>query len=69
MDEIAARRQCPVSQVAINWCVQNQGVATALIGMTKTGHVAENCAAFTWKLTEAEMTRLNAAIDQTLKDE
>ena len=69
MDEIAARRQCPVSQVAINWCVQNQGVATALIGMTKPGHVAENCAAFTWKLTEAEMTRLNAAIDQTLKDE
>lgn len=59
--DVAAQRQKPVSQVAINWAVQQQGITTALVGCKTEAQAAENAAAGSWELTEAEWNRIDEA--------
>lgn len=62
LDAIAAKRNCPVAQVAINWSTQHPLVDTALLGVRNMREALENCAATSWELTDEELAILNAAI-------
>lgn len=62
LDAIAAQRNCPVAQVAINWSTQHPLVDTALLGVRNMHEALENCAATSWELTEEELAILNTAI-------
>lgn len=66
MDEIAAKYHATAGQVAINWSTQKTFVSTALIGVRSARHAHENCGGMNWTLTEAEMTYLDARIDEYL---
>ena len=63
MDEIAGEHKCPVSQVALNWSTQKDFVGTALVGVRSEAHADENCAAFAWELSEAEILRLDNELE------
>lgn len=62
LDAIAADRNKPVSQVTVNWSVQNPLVDTAIMGVRSISHADENCAAMEWSLSDDEIARINAAI-------
>jgi len=62
MDEIAAARQKPVAQVAINWSTQKDFMTTILVGVRNDKEAAENCAAFDWTLSDEEMASLDRAL-------
>lgn len=66
MDEIAAAHDATPAQVAINWSVSKEFVDTAILGFSKPKHAAQNCAAFDWRLSGAEVDALNAAIEKEL---
>ena len=55
---------CPVSQVALNWSTQKDFVGTALVGVRSEAHADENCAAFAWELSEAEILRLDNELER-----
>ena len=64
MDGIAEAHSALVSQVAIQWSVKKAFVDTAILGVSKKKHAAQNCGAFDWELTEEEM----AVLDQAIRD-
>ena len=64
MDEIAEGHGCPVGHVALNWSTQKEFVGTALVGVRSVEHAKENCSAFTWELTQEEMTRLDRKLEE-----
>ena len=64
MDEIAEEHDCPVGHVALNWSTQKEFVGTALVGVRSVEHAKENCSAFTWELTQEEMTRLDRKLEE-----
>jgi aryl-alcohol dehydrogenase-like predicted oxidoreductase len=66
LDAIAAERNVPLSQIAVNWNTQTPFVDTALIGVRNPKEAAENCAAMDWELTDEEFARINRAIDETV---
>ena len=60
MDEIvAARPGVSLVQVALNWVVRKAGVTSILIGARTGEQLADNLAAATWSLNDAEMARLD----------
>jgi aryl-alcohol dehydrogenase-like predicted oxidoreductase len=60
LEEIAAGREgATASQVALNWLVRKAGVASVLIGARTDVQLADNLAAATWSLSDAEMARLD----------
>ena len=62
LDKIAAEKNKPLAQIAINWSTQKDYVGTALCGVRNVKEAEENCATFDWTLTDDEM----ATIDQAL---
>lgn len=62
MDKIAAKRNVPLSQIAINWVVQKDYVLTALVGVRTGDHAKENCGAADWRLEADEMALLDAEV-------
>ncbi|MDD4797081.1 MAG: aldo/keto reductase [Eubacteriales bacterium] len=64
LDAIAEVHGRPVAQVAINWSTQHPLVDTALMGVRNVREAHENCAAMQWKLSQDEITLLNAAIEE-----
>ena len=64
LDVIAAERQQPLVQIALNWSTQKSYVGTALCGVRNVREARENCAAFEWKLTSEEMSRIDEALDR-----
>lgn len=62
MDEVARAHDALVSQVAIQWSVKKAFVDTAILGVSKPKHARQNCGAFDWEMTEAEMAMLDEAI-------
>jgi aryl-alcohol dehydrogenase-like predicted oxidoreductase len=66
LDAVAKDHNAPVSQVAINWSTQHPLVDTALLGVRDAEHARENIAAMDWELSDAEITRINKAIDETV---
>ena len=59
MDNIAAKHNCPVAQVAINWTGEQEFVGTALCGMANREQAEENVKAFDWTLSEEEKHALD----------
>ena len=66
LDQIAAEVGKPVSQVAVNWQTQQPHVSTALCGVRTAAEAVENCVAFEWELTDAQIQAINAAIAANL---
>ena len=66
LDQIAAEVGKPVSQVAVNWQTQQPHVSTALCGVRTAAEAVENCGAFEWELTDAQIQAINAAIAANL---
>nr|WP_122012544.1 aldo/keto reductase [Maliibacterium massiliense] len=66
LDAIAADHSVPVSQVAINWSRQHPLVTSAILGVRSRRHALENAAALSWDLSDAEMARINLAIEATV---
>ncbi len=63
MDRISAQTGKPLSQIALNWATQRDFVAAALCGVRTPAEAEENCAAFTWSLSEEQMAQLNTAVE------
>ena len=61
---IAAEYEKPVSQVAINWAVQNDFVTSSLVGMRTVAQARENAATGDWELSEASVAQINKAYDE-----
>ena len=58
MRAIAERENKTMSQVALNWCLQ-QGVVP-IPGARSVSQALDNCGAMGWDLSESDVTRLNA---------
>ncbi len=48
LDEVANAHNCPVSQVAVNWVIQQPGITTALVGMKSPAQAIANASAADW---------------------
>ena len=59
VDPIAEKYHAEVSQVILNWTVQQSYVSSALIGITSMKHVEENLKTFDFELTEEEIQLIN----------
>lgn len=57
---VAEEADRPVAQVALRWVMQRPGVASTLIGVRTAAQLADNLAATTFELTDAQMSRLDA---------
>lgn len=64
MDGIAEAHSVPVAQVALNWSCQKEYVGCSLVGVRSVAHAEENCAAFDWGLSDAEIAQLDAELDR-----
>lgn len=64
MDEIsAARGGVPLSEIAVNWALQKSFLTTALFGTQHRARAIENCHALDWTLSDAEVTKLDQALE------
>ncbi len=61
LDEIAKETGHSVAQIAINWVLQRPSVSTVIIGARNEEQLRQNLDAVNWKLTAAQMARLDAA--------
>jgi aryl-alcohol dehydrogenase-like predicted oxidoreductase len=59
LEEIAARREVSVAQVALNWVLRKPGVDTVIIGARNEGQLRDNLAAADWTLDPEEVRRLD----------
>lgn len=63
IDEIAKETGKTVPQIALNWLLQRPTVATLVIGARNEEQLRANLGALGWKLTPAQVARLDAASD------
>jgi myo-inositol catabolism protein IolS len=61
--EVAAPRGVPVSRVALAWVLRQPAVSTALVGPRTPAEVEDTLHAADVRLTEAELARIDAAMD------
>jgi len=61
LDEVAAETGKSVPQIALNWVLRRPTVSTAIIGARNETQLKQNLEAVGWKLTEAQIARLDAA--------
>ena len=61
LDEIAKETGRSVAQIAINWVLQRPSVCTVIIGARDEAQLKQNLAAAGWKLTPAQIAKLDAA--------
>lgn len=66
--DIAARRDKPVAQVALNWVLAQPGVTVALAGMRTAAQALVNCGAPDWELTDEELRCISAAQGAVVKE-
>lgn len=59
--EIAEDRHATPAQVAMNYLLRKPGVASAFIGARNEAQLKDNLGAATWRLSDEEMLRLDAA--------
>ena len=65
LDEVAAETGKTVPQVALNWLLQRPTVASVIVGARDEAQLKQNLGAAGWKLTAAQVARLDAANEQT----
>ncbi|HUR56995.1 MAG TPA: aldo/keto reductase [Opitutaceae bacterium] len=61
LDAIAKETGRTVAQIAINWVLQRPSVSTVIIGARDETQLRANLGAVGWKLTPAQVARLDAA--------
>jgi aryl-alcohol dehydrogenase-like predicted oxidoreductase len=59
--EVASQRGVPPAQVALAWLMQKQGIATPIIGPSKTQHIDDAVKALQLKLTPEEVTLIEGS--------
>ncbi|MFH1867489.1 MAG: aldo/keto reductase [Candidatus Omnitrophota bacterium] len=59
--EIAQRIDRPVSQVAINWIWQKEGITGAIVGARNAEQAISNALSTEWELSQEDITKLNNA--------
>ena len=64
LDPIAQVHNRPVSQVVINWNAQKPYIGTELVGCRTPEKAIQNCAAFDWMLSDAEISTIDRAIER-----
>ncbi|MFO1040169.1 MAG: aldo/keto reductase [Planctomycetaceae bacterium] len=52
-----------LAQVVLNWTIQRPGITSALCGAKRPDQIIDNSGGMTWKLTAAQIERIDAAID------
>jgi aryl-alcohol dehydrogenase-like predicted oxidoreductase len=65
LEQIAIETGKTISQVAINWLLQNEIVSNIVIGARNEQQLIENIGAVGWCLTEKQLTELNTITAQT----
>jgi len=58
LEEIAKKRKIPVSQVAINWVLSREEIASCIVGCRTTEQLAQNIGTADWKLNTEELTKI-----------
>ncbi len=66
MDEVARETGKTVPQIALNWLLQRPSVATVIVGARNEEQLRQNLGAVGWKLTPAQVAKLDAASATTL---
>jgi aryl-alcohol dehydrogenase-like predicted oxidoreductase len=61
LDAAAAETGKTVAQVALNWLLQRPSVATIVMGARNEAQLRQNLGAVGWKLTPAQVAKLDAA--------
>jgi len=61
LHEVASESGHEPAQVALNWLLQNDAVTAPILGVRTMGQLKSNLGAVGWKLTGAQMDRLNRA--------
>lgn len=69
MDGIAAERNVPLAQIALNWAVQKEFISSCIVGAQSRAKVEENCAGFDWELNREELAALDHAIRRYLAED
>jgi len=65
IDEVAKETGKSVPQIAINWLLQRPTVSNVIIGARNEEQLKQNLGSVGWKLTTAQMAKLDAASDST----
>ena len=65
IDEVAKETGKSVPQIAINWLLQRPTVSNVIIGARNEEQLKQNLGSVGWKLTPAQMAKLDAASEQT----
>ena len=61
IDEVAKETGKSVPQIAINWLLQRPTVSNVIIGARNEEQLKQNLGSVGWKLTPAQMAKLDAA--------
>ena len=61
LDAVAKEAGKTIAQIALNWLLQRPSVATLIIGARNEEQLRQNIGATGWKLTPAQIARLDAA--------
>lgn len=61
--EIANECHATPAQLVLNWTIQRRGITVALCGAKRPDQIQDNAGALIWKLTEAQIDRINQAIE------
>jgi aryl-alcohol dehydrogenase-like predicted oxidoreductase len=61
IEQLAAKRELPMAQVALAWVLRNPVVDAPIVGATKVHHLDDAAAALDIDLTDAEVNQLEAA--------
>lgn len=60
--EIATAAGRTVAQLVINWTIHQPGISVALCGAKRPDQIEENAGALGWRLSDAQLARITAAI-------
>jgi aryl-alcohol dehydrogenase-like predicted oxidoreductase len=61
IDDVAKETGKTVPQIALNWLLQRPSVATVIVGARNEEQLRQNLGAVGWKLTPAQIAKLDAA--------
>ena len=65
LDAVAAETGKSVPQVALNWLLQRPSISTVIVGARNEEQLRQNLGAAGWKLSSAQVAKLDAASDVT----
>src|SRR4029079_15455797 len=56
---IAQEKSCPVSQLAVAWCMQRPGITSAIIGPRTLAQLEDNLGALNVSFSQEELARID----------